>query len=143
MPFTIHGCGTTFYGKRDFRLDGTYITTEWLVFAYLPLFPIRSPRVSDLWASELGLGDRVYEKALPNWKQVLCVYGFVTFVIAWVPAVLLIASRIYSHFPDSLATTLGLSLVFIAAACIIALPLPIPWILRHHARKRVYDEHDA
>jgi len=89
MPFTIHGYGTIFYGKRDFRADATYITTEWLAFAYIPLFPTRSLRVSDLGSSEQSLWDRytVYDKALPNWKQVLCVYGFVTFFIAWVPAV--------------------------------------------------------
>lgn len=45
-PFTLNGFGTTFYGKRDFRADGSYITTEWIVLAYLPLIPIRSLRVS-------------------------------------------------------------------------------------------------
>jgi hypothetical protein len=45
MPYTINGCGTRFYGKRDRAEDGSYITTEWITFIYAPLLPIRSYRV--------------------------------------------------------------------------------------------------
>jgi len=31
MAFSFNGVGTMFYGQRDFRLDGTYVTTEWFV----------------------------------------------------------------------------------------------------------------
>src|ERR1700739_1215446 len=40
--FTLQGIGTTFYGQSDFRRDGTFITTEWLVFFFVPIIPIRS-----------------------------------------------------------------------------------------------------
>lgn len=45
MPFTFNGCGTRFYGERERAEDGSYITTEWITFVYLPLLPIRSYRV--------------------------------------------------------------------------------------------------
>ena len=45
MPFTFNGIGTTYYGKRDIYPDSSFVTTEWLVFVYLPLLPIRSLRV--------------------------------------------------------------------------------------------------
>ncbi|MBE9141500.1 hypothetical protein IQ254_30660, partial [Nodosilinea sp. LEGE 07088] len=45
MPFTLNGIGTTYYGKRDCTADGSYVTTEWMVFLYLPVLPIGSYRV--------------------------------------------------------------------------------------------------
>jgi hypothetical protein len=45
MAFTLNGIGTTYYGKREGSSDGSYITTEWFVFLYLPLYPIRSLRI--------------------------------------------------------------------------------------------------
>jgi hypothetical protein len=45
MPFTVNGIGTTYYGRRDIGPDGSYVTTEWLVFVYVPVIPIRSYRV--------------------------------------------------------------------------------------------------
>src|SRR5580704_19504675 len=45
MPFTFNGCGTRFYGERERAEDGSYITTEWITFIYVPLLPIRSYRV--------------------------------------------------------------------------------------------------
>ncbi len=45
MPSTLNGIGTKFYGQRDFSPDGSYITTEWFVFIYIPLIPLKSLRV--------------------------------------------------------------------------------------------------
>jgi hypothetical protein len=45
MPYAFNGCGTRFYGERERAEDGSYITTEWITFVYLPLLPIRSFRV--------------------------------------------------------------------------------------------------
>src|SRR5271155_5029592 len=45
MPFTFNGCGTRYYGSRETGPDGSFVTTEWITFVYLPLFPIRSMRV--------------------------------------------------------------------------------------------------
>jgi Hsp70 protein/DnaJ C terminal domain len=45
MPASINGCGTTYYGSCDFHTDGSYITTEWIIFIHIPIFPIASYRV--------------------------------------------------------------------------------------------------
>lgn len=45
MPASINGCGTRYYGSREVGPDGSYVTTEWITFVYVPLFPIRSMRV--------------------------------------------------------------------------------------------------
>lgn len=145
MAYTLNGIGTTFYGRRDFRTDGTYITTEWLVFFYLPLIPIRSLRVSCLGPSDhlshLGLGSsesyEVYEKHFPpNWKQVLCTYGYVVLLIAWIYAVISITISIFPHALDTV-----FNVTMLCFSCII--PVPVPWILRHLSLKRVYEKNDA
>lgn len=42
MPYSFMGTGTLYYGKRDFKADGSYVTTEWFCLLGLPLAPIRS-----------------------------------------------------------------------------------------------------
>ena len=36
MTFLLNGFGTTFYGKRAFESDGSYVTTKWIAIAYFP-----------------------------------------------------------------------------------------------------------
>lgn len=132
--FTLNGIGTTFYGQRDFRKDGSYTTTEWLVFFYVPLIPIRSLRVRYQGPAEssfpIGFGSAesytIYEKRFPHWKQVLCTYGYISLVAAWA---YLAGSALVSLFPHALESAFSITLVFIV--CI--LPIPTPWILRHYA----------
>lgn len=45
MPASFNGCGTTYYGRRDFHRDDSYITTEWIILAHIPIFPLASFRV--------------------------------------------------------------------------------------------------
>lgn len=45
MPRSVNGVGTKFYGRAEERADGTYITTKWFIFFYVPLIPLRSYRV--------------------------------------------------------------------------------------------------
>ncbi len=43
---SINGIGTTLYGKREVdQKDNSYITTEWFIFLFVPIFPIASYRV--------------------------------------------------------------------------------------------------
>jgi hypothetical protein len=42
---TFNGIGTHIYGKYDLHQDGSYIATEWVVFVFLPLVPIKSYRI--------------------------------------------------------------------------------------------------
>ncbi len=45
MPYTFNGCGTRYYGNQDKGEDGSYVTTEWVTFIYVPVIPLRSFRV--------------------------------------------------------------------------------------------------
>jgi hypothetical protein len=45
MPRIVNGIGKAYYGKRDFAENGSYITTEWFVFLFVPIFPLGSFRV--------------------------------------------------------------------------------------------------
>ena len=44
MAYTFNGIGTTYYGKRQLP-DGTYITTKWVVFVFVPVVPLGSYRI--------------------------------------------------------------------------------------------------
>src|SRR5882724_2920451 len=46
MAFVFHGIGTMVYGERDYWPDGSYVTTEWFVIAWMPIIPLYSKRIS-------------------------------------------------------------------------------------------------
>jgi hypothetical protein len=46
MPFSFNGIGTRYYGHHDISDSGSYTATEWIVFLWLPIFPLRSWRVN-------------------------------------------------------------------------------------------------
>lgn len=91
------------YGKRDFRTDGSFVTTKWITFLWVPLIPLRSMRVKPLdedavdhfeasiLLALIGLlafkssgKYEVQSVTRPVLMQVLNVYAFVlAFVFAW------------------------------------------------------------
>jgi hypothetical protein len=133
--YSLNGVGTIFYGQRDFRYDGSYLTTEWLVVFYLPIIPIRSLRVRHQGPGESGLligvgsaeNYAVLDQSRPNLKQVVSTYGYVGFVTVWC---CLCGSVAVSFFPQALNSVFGVAVLL--AACLT--PVPTPWILRHYAR---------
>ena len=46
--YTLNGVGAAFYGKRDYD-PGTrsYLTNHWLLFLFVPIFPLGAYRVTD------------------------------------------------------------------------------------------------
>ena len=78
MPYTLNGCGTKYYGRRDLKADGSYITTEWIVFVYIPLIPIGSFRVQPTGKSSfyiIGSSSEYLVQRVPfNWRQIRNVY---------------------------------------------------------------------
>jgi hypothetical protein len=100
---SINGTGTRVYGKRDFRTDGSFVTTKWITFLWVPLVPLRSMRVKPLDTSGVDhLGASIFLASLgllvlkssgkyeiqsenrPVLMQVLHVYAFVfALVFAW------------------------------------------------------------
>ena len=136
MAYTLNGMGTAFYGQRDFQTNGTFITTEWIAIFYLPLIPIRSLRVKYQGQSKhkwyfFGYASdyTVYTKSRPNWKQVLSTYGYLCFMALWIYAVWKIGNANF----NLLSTDFNVLLLLI----VMALPLPMPHMLRRIAKKRL------
>ena len=42
MPSNINGFGTKYYGQRDFRPDGSYVTTNFFCLGFFPVVPLHS-----------------------------------------------------------------------------------------------------
>src|SRR5271165_1543903 len=86
MPFTFNGCGTRYYGNRDTGPDGSFVTTEWITFVYLPIFPIRSMRVLPQGKSTNAIvyhSQQYQTGRVPlSWIQVRNVYAFVLPIFA-------------------------------------------------------------
>ena|SRR2546422_4700529 len=140
MAFTLQGIGTTFYGRRDFREDGTYTTTEWVVFFFIPIIPLRSMRVQDRgskgFASLYQKQDyAVYEKSFPNWKQVLYVYLYVGSYLYWCFALLSHGNQIEQFFRRGFTRTTSAYLLAAVVLFGMAAPAVIPFILRWYSRK--------
>jgi len=133
MAFTLQGIGTTFYGQRDFRADGSFITTEWFVFVFVPIIPFRSLRVRYQGASGSVFYSKksylICEKTFPNWKQVLCVYSFVILAATWMVFIF----YAYNYFAQYLNYFLGLVLFYV----FLVIPALIPLIFRHKAKQKL------
>ena len=136
MPYTLNGIGSAYYGKRDFRSDGSFVTTEWLSFLYIPILPFRSLRVryngpvesNSLFGMSSAESYTVFERTFPNWKQVLYAYGYILFFVAWV-------IFIGWFFVRALMSGSTFAVILVFIACL--LPIPIPRILRVYAYKKM------
>jgi len=137
MAFVFHGIGTMVYGERDYWPDGSFVTTEWFVVAYVPIAPIISKRISYMHNGEYATYDAsgyfVYETLPLDRKQVASVYGWFAAIIA--PFVVLVT------FPDALAKLLG-DKDRAAALCLLlaAIAFVSPYFLRRWAKRRKMQE---
>ncbi len=93
------GTGTLYYGKRDFRPDGSYVTTEFIALLWIAVIPIRSLRVKHTGTDVEGIGliSRYAEfaRTRPHLKQVLSVYAFELAILAFIMGY----SHAADHFP--------------------------------------------
>jgi hypothetical protein len=78
MPSNVNGFGTKYYGQRDFRADGSYVTTNFFCLAFLPLVPLHSVRVipdpKNSWMPFSKNYYSILEKRWPHPVQVLAIY---------------------------------------------------------------------
>lgn len=123
MPESTNGIGTIFYGKRDFRPDGSYVTTEWLIVLWIPILPLRSARILDIGEGEHRLSTirslaylEIEEQNLSS-RQVWSTYLYI---------VSCVASYALIFFP---IMGLGLPLFVVI--------LLLPTILRRRSKKRI------
>jgi len=138
MPYTFQGFGTKYYGQRDYALDTSYVTTEWVVFFFIPVVPVESLRVMDLGRTSSRViypvlssssSFEVYDVTKPNLKQVLCIYGFSVLMVVW----------FYSMCKmfGSVIVDAGSAAKIFAFLCGCLIPLPLPFILRSIAWRKV------
>ena len=132
---TADGIGASFYGKRDFRADGSYVTTQWAVCFHIPILPLRSFRVrrsaSQPRRAPAPLYE-VYEKTWPNWKQVLYIYGYSSFILFW----LLIFAAYFGGSTANLNESLRAAIFILT----FFWPFVIPAVVRLYARRRLRTE---
>jgi hypothetical protein len=126
MPFTFNGIGTTIYGARDFKPDGSYITTEWLVFVYVPVIPYRSMRILPNGKTTNAVvyrstGYQILQKTGINFLQVLSVYAF------------------FAVFIGSLWAGITLQIPWLCAPGVLV--LFAPWLLHKRAIRRMVDDY--
>jgi hypothetical protein len=94
MPFSFNGIGTRYYGHSDLSDSGSYTATEWIVFLWIPIFPLRSWRVN---RKRRGIDTLLYsdasyfvKRAPLNLRQVLLGYLATAMVVAPLAGLLLI-----------------------------------------------------
>lgn len=80
MPFSLNGCGTKYYGSRDVAEDGSYITTLWITFVWVPIIPLASYRIlptgKGFNAGIVANQSYVGRREPFQWRQVGNVYLF-------------------------------------------------------------------
>ena len=129
MQFEIHGTGTALYGRRDFLLDRSFVTTEWVTIGYLPIIPLISKRISYLRLDPLHVYDpsgHFIVQTLPIVKrQVLCVYAWVASICAWFIVAAYFQQALVRRLGDE--DRAGGALLFALAAILAA-----PYLLRRY-----------
>jgi hypothetical protein len=88
MANTFNGIGTTFYGKRGYEQDDSYVTTKWFVIGFFPLVPLGSLRVRYIGTEGVPFLARtssfeVVEELPTQWLQVLAIYAYAIFIVVW------------------------------------------------------------
>ena len=78
---TMNGVGASVYGKADPAPDGSYIKTHFLVFVFLPVFPLAQYLVRDADQGWYFLGKVPLSAPMRIWNQ-LVVMGVLAGVIA-------------------------------------------------------------
>ena len=76
--YSLYGVGTMLYGRDDKRPDGSYIATKWIVFFFLPIYPLASfriRRISDAYTIGNGRSSSHYAEPVSlNKGQIFATY---------------------------------------------------------------------
>jgi hypothetical protein len=122
MAFTFRGVGAMHYGERDYRSDGSHLTTLWFVLFYVPIIPIHTKRIRvtgevKYYALRPSRTLILLEKTKPDLTQVISAYAWFAAGLA-----IFITAKIHANW-------------WIAVPGILLLGLP--WVLRRRARERM------
>ncbi len=103
MASSFNGTGTRFYGEREYWPDGSYITTQWVSFVYIPLLPLRSLRLRHDRTTTIpqlhGIGStahfEVKAKIRLNWKQVGSTYLYLIAVAGLFLIQIVVSTKVF------------------------------------------------
>jgi len=127
---TLNGIGTKLYGKRNFRPDGSFVATLWVVLFWIPLIPLKSVRVRDAgidvgpdkptffpgWSSSWSYF--VLGESRLDFRQVMNIYVFMLLpIIAFK-----ILDSAHAKIPDSVG--------YAALAAWVSMPWWTRWLAR-------------
>ena len=88
MPRSGNGIGTVYYGRSSEAEDGSYVTTVWAVFLFLPLFPLRSERVLPVSEFSNGAGAgwtrfTIVGRVPLDWREIRKSYVVGWGILSW------------------------------------------------------------
>jgi hypothetical protein len=116
-----------FMGERDFRPDGSYITTEFFILFLFPVAPLRSYRVIPLKGNEYAVVEK-----LPSYHS-LQARSIQAMAIACILTPMLYVSSGMAQTMHRADEMLGLIWLALSATW----PLLLGWVLRYMAKRRV------
>src|SRR5579863_7850603 len=134
MGFTFHGIGTIEFGERDYWPDGSFVTTKWFIFGWIPLFPVESLRISYTRTTEHSRYDSsgyyVYKTLPLDRTQVACVYAWFAGLIA--------PLFVWIQWQEAIEEKLGGSerAAILLLLC-LAIVMLMPFYLRRRAKRRM------
>jgi hypothetical protein len=137
MTYSYFGIGTGLIGKRDFGIDGSFVTTEFRI-VILPVYPIRSVRVIEgetttevhIFSSTDLTEYTVLAQGRVNIRQAVSVYSYAALHIAYCVTLAFIGPKWL------LERYSFLDLRWILSFAMFALPAVIPMSLRRIAERR-------
>lgn len=123
-----------FYGERDYWPDGSFMTTEWFVVAWVPIIPICSKRIAYARNSDYAVYDSsqqfyVYETLGVDRRQALSVYAWFASVFAPIVVFGAFQDTLVKKFRDE-DLVAGLCLMLTAVAFVS------PYFLRGWSKRR-------
>jgi hypothetical protein len=136
MPSSVNGFGTKYYGQRDFRADGSYITTKFFCLAFFPIIPLHSVRViPDPKNSALPFSKNYYAILEKRWPHPLQVFSIYLWAAAAAGMGILFFWKIEPFFKESAPfLTAGWMEPFLFCAC-LAIPVLAGMLLRNLFRR--------
>lgn len=130
---SVNGFGTAIYGKRDFEADGSFVTTKWVVVVFIPVWPLKSMRVTKVVKSRWfqwfkhdyrPVSYLVRELEGLCWRQVIFTWAYCLFLCCTVRALNI----------APLTNSIPLS------SMLVGLVVVLPWTLRKLARASVAEK---
>jgi hypothetical protein len=141
MPTSVNGFGTRYIGQRDFRTDGSYVTTNFISILFFPLFPLHSVRVIP-YPNNMNIPFHtnyytILEKRRPHFEQVLSIYACAAAVVGMA---ILFISTIDPFIAECAPFLIGGFFELFAFLFSLSLPLIFATWLQNNAHKRMLAE---